>query len=160
MSGAAEVLGVGVDLCGVERMAAALSRTRGLAERLFTTSERELLTGGSGPVGPPSGVQAALLFAAKEAVMKSLGVGIDSIPFDCVEVVPGPVFDVLAEPSGHASGATSTAEGNRGTGVRVSLSGAALGRARGIGAERLEVTVDLLEGPEGTVAVAEALALG
>ena len=56
------VIGVGIDVVDLERFAASLSRTPGLAERLFTPGESAL--------GPAS---LAARFAAKEALAKALG---------------------------------------------------------------------------------------
>ncbi|UMG91449.1 holo-ACP synthase [Nocardioides sp. TF02-7] len=56
------VIGVGIDVCDVDRFAAALRRTPSLAERLFTEAERPL---------PVSSLAAR--FAAKEALAKALG---------------------------------------------------------------------------------------
>lgn len=56
------VLGVGIDVCDIERFAASLERTPGLRERLFTPAERER---------PPASLAAR--FAAKEALAKALG---------------------------------------------------------------------------------------
>jgi holo-[acyl-carrier protein] synthase len=56
------VIGVGVDVVGVERFAATLDRTPALAERLFTAVERERQV-----------ESLAARFAAKEAVAKALG---------------------------------------------------------------------------------------
>ena len=62
------VVGVGVDVCSVERMQRALSRTPGLAERLFTAAER------TAPGGRPRRAEGlAARFAAKEALAKALG---------------------------------------------------------------------------------------
>ena len=56
------IVGVGIDVVGVERFAATLERTPALRERLFTPAERE------------RGVQSlAARFAAKEALAKALG---------------------------------------------------------------------------------------
>ncbi len=56
------IVGVGVDVVEVARLARALERTPGLADRLFTDGERE------------RGVESlAARFAAKEAVAKALG---------------------------------------------------------------------------------------
>lgn len=63
------IVGVGVDVVPVERFAASLRRTSGLAERLFTPAER--VTPAGGPRTPES---LAARFAAKEAVAKALGV--------------------------------------------------------------------------------------
>jgi holo-[acyl-carrier protein] synthase len=56
------IVGVGIDVAGIERFSRALRRTPALAERLFTERERGL------PV--PS---LAARFAAKEALAKALG---------------------------------------------------------------------------------------
>ena len=57
------IVGVGVDVVDVERLARALHRTPRLADRLFTDGERS----GSGAAS------LAARFAAKEAVSKALG---------------------------------------------------------------------------------------
>lgn len=56
------ILGIGVDLCAVNRLAGSLARAPRLRERLFTEGEREL------PIA-----SLAARFAAKEAVAKALG---------------------------------------------------------------------------------------
>jgi holo-[acyl-carrier protein] synthase len=56
------IVGVGVDVCDIDRFALSLRRTPELAERLFTDAER----------GRPVGSLAAR-FAAKEALAKALG---------------------------------------------------------------------------------------
>ncbi len=56
------IVGIGVDMAEISRLAAALDRTPALAERLFTDSER------SRPLPSLAGY-----FAAKEAVAKALG---------------------------------------------------------------------------------------
>lgn len=58
------VVGVGVDIVDVARLATALERTPALAARLFTDAERQ--------AGRPE--QLAARFAAKEAAAKALGV--------------------------------------------------------------------------------------
>lgn len=62
------IVGVGIDVAEIERFAAALERTPGLAERLFTAGERELASGEDRGVA-----SLAARFAAKEAVAKALG---------------------------------------------------------------------------------------
>jgi holo-[acyl-carrier protein] synthase len=57
------IVGIGIDVCDVQRFAAALVRTPGLADRLFTAAER-------GRLKPAS---LAARFAAKEAIAKALG---------------------------------------------------------------------------------------
>jgi phosphopantetheine--protein transferase-like protein len=56
------ILGVGIDVCSLDRFAESLARTPGLSTRLFTPTERRL--------GPSS---LAARFAAKEALAKALG---------------------------------------------------------------------------------------
>ncbi|WP_168582172.1 holo-ACP synthase [Gephyromycinifex aptenodytis] len=56
------IVGIGIDVVGVERFEEVLSRTPGVRERLFTPSEREM------PL-----LSLAGRFAAKEALAKSLG---------------------------------------------------------------------------------------
>ena len=56
------ILGIGIDVCDLDRFATALRRTPELAERLFTEDERRL----------PNASLAAR-FAAKEALAKALG---------------------------------------------------------------------------------------
>jgi holo-[acyl-carrier protein] synthase len=56
------IVGVGVDVCGIDRFESSLRRTPALAERLFTPGERIL------PVA-----SLAARFAAKEALAKALG---------------------------------------------------------------------------------------
>ncbi|MFF3403426.1 holo-ACP synthase [Streptomyces sp. NPDC002659] len=62
------IIGVGIDVAEIDRFAAALRRTPGMAERVFL--ERELLL----PSGEQRGYASlAARFAAKEAVAKALG---------------------------------------------------------------------------------------
>lgn len=56
------IIGVGIDVCDLERFAASLERTPGLRERLFTPDEA------SRPMA-----SLAARFAAKEALAKALG---------------------------------------------------------------------------------------
>ncbi len=56
------IAGIGIDMTEIARLEAALTRTPGLANRLFAESEREA-----------SVYQLAGCFAAKEAVAKALG---------------------------------------------------------------------------------------
>jgi holo-[acyl-carrier protein] synthase len=56
------IVGIGVDMAEISRLAAALDRTPALADRLFTDSERDR------PLHSLAGY-----FAAKEAVAKALG---------------------------------------------------------------------------------------
>jgi holo-[acyl-carrier protein] synthase len=123
-------VGVGVDLCGVQRLTDILARTPALMTRLFTPVERTLLIG----AGADTGAVAAQMFAGKEAVMKSLGAGLDTVPFDSIEVDPA--------------------------GRSVLLYGAASERAEELGAGSFDVRIDFVDGPDGPVALAEVVALG
>ena len=64
------IVGVGIDVVPVDRFAASLERTPGLADRLFTPAERI-----SGTGTPRSAESLAARFAAKEALAKALGGG-------------------------------------------------------------------------------------
>ena len=66
------MIGIGLDLCQVERIESAIAST-GFLERYYTPAEREYITG-RGKMGPQS---AAAMFAAKEAFLKAMGSGID-----------------------------------------------------------------------------------
>ncbi|MGW1889408.1 holo-ACP synthase [Streptomyces sp. NPDC002004] len=62
------IIGVGIDVAEIDRFAASLERTPGLAGRLFVASELML------PSGERRGVASlAVRFAAKEALAKALG---------------------------------------------------------------------------------------
>jgi holo-[acyl-carrier protein] synthase len=62
------IIGVGIDVCPVERFAASLTRTPGLRDRLFTAAEQTTASGVARP-----GASLAARFAAKEALAKALG---------------------------------------------------------------------------------------
>ncbi|HYU02540.1 MAG TPA: holo-ACP synthase [Jatrophihabitantaceae bacterium] len=62
------IIGVGVDVVPIERFAAALARTPGLAARLFTPTELVTASGGE-----RTAESLAARFAAKEALAKALG---------------------------------------------------------------------------------------
>ncbi|MCU1452931.1 MAG: acpS [Acidimicrobiales bacterium] len=89
------VIGIGVDLVEVDRMRRALARTPSLAGRLFTTGERAYATAARDPAE-----RYAARFAAKEAVMKALGVGLGAFDWHDVEVVRAD----SGRPSLHVSG--------------------------------------------------------
>jgi len=78
------VRGIGVDAVDVARFRTVLARRPGLARRLFTEAERSYAESGRDP-----GSRLAARFAAKEAVLKALGVGIGATGFHEVEVVRG-----------------------------------------------------------------------
>jgi holo-[acyl-carrier protein] synthase len=73
------VIGVGIDAVDVPRLEAILARREGMAARLFTDGEARAAAGSASRLGAR--------FAAKEAVMKALGVGLGAFGFHDVEVV-------------------------------------------------------------------------
>lgn len=70
------VIGIGVDLVDIERFRRSLERTPTMRTRLFTEVELAYVAPQADPV--PS---LAARFAAREAVMKSLGVGLGAFGF-------------------------------------------------------------------------------
>jgi len=62
------IAGIGVDIVDIARLEAALERTPGLAERLFTEAERSGVAERYAPVDSLAGC-----FAAKEALAKAMG---------------------------------------------------------------------------------------
>jgi holo-[acyl-carrier protein] synthase len=121
----AVVIGIGVDLCEVDRMRTALGRTPTLRTRVFTDAERAYCDRRKDPTE-----RYAARFAAKEAVMKAMGVGVGACRWRDIEVAKAP------------SGAPS---------VRLHDTALALAEARGITAWRLTMT--------HTHRVAEAIAV-
>jgi len=79
------VIGLGLDAVEVDRFRRVLQRTPGVARRLFTDTERAYGARASDPTQ-----RLAARFAAKEATMKALGVGLGSFRFRDVEVVKAP----------------------------------------------------------------------
>jgi holo-[acyl-carrier protein] synthase len=76
------VVGVGIDAVDLERFARVLARRPGMTARLFTEGELAYARAASDPVP-----RLSTRFAAKEAAMKALGVGLGAFPFHDVEVV-------------------------------------------------------------------------
>ncbi|HVF20466.1 MAG TPA: holo-ACP synthase [Mycobacteriales bacterium] len=74
------VIGVGVDVCSIDRVETMLARTPATAERLFTAGELSYAEGST------RSARLAARFAAKEATAKSLG-GVDGMTWHDVEVV-------------------------------------------------------------------------
>jgi holo-[acyl-carrier protein] synthase len=70
------VIGIGVDVVEIERFRRSLERTPSMRERLFTVSELDYVAAKTDPV--PS---LAARFAAREAVMKALGLGLGAFGF-------------------------------------------------------------------------------
>jgi holo-[acyl-carrier protein] synthase len=70
------IIGIGIDLVDIERFRTSLERTPSMRTRLFTDVELAYVAPKSDPV--PS---LAARFAAREAVMKSLGLGLGAFGF-------------------------------------------------------------------------------
>ena len=65
---AVEIVGLGVDVCEIDRMERALARHPTMRERVFTPEERAYCDGKARPAE-----SYAARFAAREAVIKALG---------------------------------------------------------------------------------------
>lgn len=76
------VIGIGLDAVDIVRFRRVLARRPGIVERLFTDVEREVLMA---RIDPAPGLAAR--FAAKEAAMKALGVGVRTVGFRDLEIV-------------------------------------------------------------------------
>ena len=75
--------GIGVDLVDVGRLAGILGRSARFADQVFTTGERRHRTGRGNPAK-----HLAACFAAKEAFLKAVGIGLwAGVPLKQVEVV-------------------------------------------------------------------------
>lgn len=81
------VVGVGIDLVDVARIAEALERRPGLTGRLFTEAERAYCDATRSASAQQR--RYAVRFAAKEAAMKALGVGLGGVGWHDVEIVRG-----------------------------------------------------------------------
>lgn len=79
------IKGVGVDAVDIERFRLSLSRTPSMRERLFTREELDYVAPKADPV--PS---LAARFAAREAVMKAMGLGLGAFGFHEVWVTREP----------------------------------------------------------------------
>jgi holo-[acyl-carrier protein] synthase len=95
------VTGVGIDLLEIDRLERALQRHPRLAERLFTEAEREYAAAKARP-----GRHLAARFAAKEAVVKALGLT-GGFGLREIEVVAG------EPPTVRLSGRVAEAAGDR-----------------------------------------------
>jgi holo-[acyl-carrier protein] synthase len=80
--GVGGVCGIGVDAVDVARFRRVLARRPNIVDRLFTETERAYAERSRDP-----GPRLAVRFAAKEAVLKALGVGVGAAGFRDVEVV-------------------------------------------------------------------------
>jgi holo-[acyl-carrier protein] synthase len=77
------VVGLGTDLVEIDRFRLAMKRRAKLGERLFSDDERAYAERHRDPAP-----RLAARFAAKEAVMKALGVGLGAFKLRDVEVAP------------------------------------------------------------------------
>jgi len=108
------VIGIGIDTVEVERFRRALRKRPSIADRLFTPAERAY-----GERARDPAERLAARFAAKEAVMKALGVGLGAFAFRDVEVVKAP----SGAPSVALTGRAAELAAERGvTSWRLSLS--------------------------------------
>ena len=110
-----ELLGVGVDLCGIARIERAIEKEH-FYERVFTPEERAYLN----QRGKGRAQSAAAMFAAKEAVAKALGTGFSGgvMPWN-ISVV----HDEKGAPGAELTGAAKERlEQMGGADVRISLS--------------------------------------
>lgn len=94
------MIGIGIDVVDIERFRTTLERTPSMRTRIFTQIELDYVAPQSDPI--PS---LAARFAAREAVMKSLGLGLGAFSF----------HDVWVERA--ASGAPSLAITGRAAGL-------------------------------------------
>jgi holo-[acyl-carrier protein] synthase len=95
-------VGVGIDIVDVARFALALERHPAIAARLFTNDERR--DAGARPE------RLAARFAAKEAVLKTLRVGLGAAPWHSIEIRRDPG----GAPSVALHGAAATLAASRG----------------------------------------------
>lgn len=105
------IVGLGVDLADIDRVAAVLSKYPRFAERCFTDHEREYAFRYARPER-----RLAARFAGKEAVMKSLGTGWRRIGWKEIEITGG------GKPT-------------------VRMNGRAVQRAKGLGVSEILVTI-------------------
>ena len=107
------MIGLGLDAVEIGRFRRVLGRTPAMAERLFTDGERAYGARFADPVP-----RLAARFAAKEATMKALGVGLGAFDFHDVEVRNA----TGGAPSLRLSGRAATLAGSLGvTSFRLSI---------------------------------------
>lgn len=105
-------MGIGIDAVEVDRFRVVLGRRPAIVGRLFTAAEQ------AGVAGRDPAPRLAARFAAKEAVMKALGVGLGAFAFHEVELVSLPSGAPSLALSGRAA---ALAEDLGVSGWRVSL---------------------------------------
>ena len=111
------ILGIGLDLCEIDRMDKAIERERFL-ERVYTPAECARIEGAK---GVRRGEIAAGTFAAKEAVAKALGTGFAGFFADAIEVLPDALGRPVCRLSGGALERAAELAGNGGFRVWVSI---------------------------------------
>jgi holo-[acyl-carrier protein] synthase len=121
------IIGVGIDVAEIDRFAAALDRTPGMAGRLFLPGELLL------PTGERRGVASlAARFAAKEALAKSLGAPAGLHWLDA---------EITTEPSGQP---------------RLTVTGTVAARAAALGVRAWHVSLSHDAGIASAVVIAES----
>jgi holo-[acyl-carrier protein] synthase len=98
------LIGIGMDLVDMGRFRRSLERTPGLKERLFRPGERAYADLRSDPTE-----RYAVRFAAKEAVLKALGLGLGGAAMYDIEVVREPSGKPVLLLHGGAAKAASAA---------------------------------------------------
>jgi len=126
----AGVVGVGLDAVDLDRFRTVLDRRPGIVGRVFTAGERDTAGRRRDPV--PA---LAARFAAKEAVMKAMGVGLGAVSMVDIEV-----------------------EGGAGSAPSLVLSGAAARLARRLGIDRWHLSLTHTDHQAQAVAVATGTA--
>lgn len=76
------VIGIGTDLVELDRFRTTLERTPGIRSRTFTEAEQEYADARHDPTE-----RYAVRWAAKEAVMKAMGVGLGEVAMSDIEVI-------------------------------------------------------------------------
>jgi len=76
------VIGIGTDLVELERFRTTLERTPGIRTRTFTADEQAYAESKNDPTE-----RYAVRWAAKEAVMKAMGVGLGEVAMSDIEIV-------------------------------------------------------------------------
>ena len=127
--GASGIVGIGTDLVSIERLEGALARRPRLERRLFTDEELSLM--GAGKSSSSRAASLAARFATKEAVMKSLGIGLGGCGFVEIEVL-----------------------GGRGSAPRARLLGRASSRAASLGVDDVAITMTHDAGLAAATAIA------
>jgi len=94
----ATVSGLGIDAVDLDRFAAAIARRPSILERCFTSDERESVGTGRAAIQ-----RYAARFAAKEATMKALGVGLGEVAFTEIAVTNAPSGAPSISVSGRAA---------------------------------------------------------